>query len=220
MRKTMVVAVTLAFVLGVPFGLSAARADDQQATEQPDVRKSDLPFKGLRVAVLTGEGFQDAEALMPIAFLVNRGAQVTVVGPQRGKVKAYNSDVHLIVHKAVADVAARDFDLLVLPGGTAPDKIRRSEAVLKLTRDFFQLGRPVAAICHGPQVLVAAGVVEGRTMTCYPGMADELRAARAVYQDQEVVRDGQLITSRVPQDIPAWLSTLETVVQEVVKAAG
>jgi protease I len=219
MRKTMALTATLAFVLGVPVGLLPALADDHKSTEQPNVRKTDLPFKGLRVAVLTGEGFQDAEALMPIAFLTNRGAAVTVIGPQRGTVKAYNSDVQLLVHKSVADVAAGDFDLLVLPGGAAPDKIRRSADVVKFTRDFVQLGRPVAAICHGPQVLVTADVVQGRKMTCYRGMADELKDAGAIYEDQEVMRDGQLVTSRVPQDIPAWLSTIETLVHESLKPA-
>ncbi len=219
MRTTMVLTATLAFVLGVPFGPLPALADDHKSAEQPNVKKTELPFKGLRVAVLTGEGFQDAEALMPIAFLTNRGAAVTVIGPQRGKVKAYNSDVQLLVHKSVTDVVAGDFDLLVLPGGKAPDKIRRSAEVVKFTRDFVQLGRPVAAICHGPQVLVTADVVQGRKMTCYPGMADELKGAGAIYEDQEVMRDGRLVTSRVPQDIPAWLSTIETVVQESLKPA-
>lgn len=217
MRRTAIVAATLAFVLSVPFGVIAAWADEHGSQPQTDSEKAKLPFKGMRVAVLTGEGFQDAEALMPMAFLANRGAKVTVIGLQRGKVKAYNSDIHLMIHKAVADVAAQDFDLLVLPGGTAPDKIRGSEDVLKFTREFFKSGRPVAAICHGPQVLVTAGVVEGRKMTCYPGMADELKEAAADYQDKEVVRDGRLVTSRVPQDIPAWLSAIESMMAETVK---
>jgi protease I len=207
----------LAFVLGVPFGVIAAWADEHGSQPQTDSEKAELPLKGVRVAVLTGEGFQDAEALMPMAFLANRGAKVTVIGPQRGKVKAYNSDIHLMIHKAVADVAVQDFDLLVLPGGTAPDRIRGSEDVLKFTREFFKSGRPVAAICHGPQVLVTAGVVEGRKMTCYPGMAEELKEAAADYQDKEVVRDGRLVTSRVPQDIPAWLSAIESMMAETLK---
>lgn len=218
MRKTAIAAATLALVLGMPFGQIASWADEYGSRQQTDAKKKDdLPFKGVRVAVLTGEGFQDAEALMPMAFLANRGAKVTVLGPERAKVKAYNSDILLMIHKAVADVAAQDFDLLVLPGGTAPDTIRASADVLKFTQEFFELGRPVAAICHGPQVLVAAGVVEGRKMTCYPGIADELREAAADYQDKEVVRDGRLITSRVPQDIPAWLSAIESMMADTLK---
>lgn len=169
----------------------------------------DLPLEGLRVALVTGEGFQDQEALMPLAFLVNRGADVTVVGPESGMVKAYNSDVRLIVEAAAADVSAGDFEALVLPGGKAPSKIRENEQVVQFARNIFKGGKPVAAICHGPQVLVAAGVIEGRTMTCYSGVADELRAAGATYKDQAMVRDRNLITSRLPKDIPQWLGAME-----------
>jgi protease I len=176
-----------------------------------------LPLEGLRVALVTGEGFQDQEALMPLAFLENRGATVTVVGPETGKVKSYNSDVHLIIRAAAADVSAADFDALVLPGGTAPAKIRENEHIVALARQIFEAGKPVAAICHGPQVLVAADVIEGRTMTCYEKVADELRAAGANYKDQAMVQDGNLITSRIPTDIPEWLAAIETLFATAAK---
>jgi len=167
------------------------------------------PLEGLRVAIVTGEGFQDQEALMPLAFLENRGAEVTVVGPETGEVKAYNSDIRLIVQADAADVSADDFDALVLPGGKAPASIRENARVVALVRGMFKAGKPVAAICHGPQVLVTADVLDGRTMTAYSGVAEELRSAGATYKDQPMIQDQNLITSRVPKDIPEWLAAME-----------
>lgn len=169
----------------------------------------EFPLEGVRVVLLTGEGFQDQEALMPLAFLVNQGAEVTVVAPQRGTVKAYNSDVRLIIQAAAADVAAEDFDALVLPGGTAPAQIRQDPHVVRLAREMFEAGKPVAAICHGPQVLVSADVLGQRTLTAYSGIADEVREAGATFKDEAVVCDQNLITSRLPKDIPDWLAAIK-----------
>ncbi len=217
MRKARL-AILLMVALAIPVGYFAisASADEGQATDKKAAQTHELPFKKVRVAVLTGEGFQDAETLMPMAFLANRGAKVTVVGLKPEKVTAYNSGIQMYIQKSVSDVNAKDFDILVLPGGKAPAEIRQDDNVLKFTREFFALGRPIAAICHGPQILVTAGVVEGRTMTCYAKMADELRDAGAKYQDETVVRDGQLITSRTPGDIPVWLATIEKSLQEMI----
>ncbi|MFO7902013.1 MAG: type 1 glutamine amidotransferase domain-containing protein [Planctomycetota bacterium] len=199
--RTITTIVTVAFIF-----LTAGRGPVEKKAFAAETQ---LPLHGLRVAIVTGEGFQDQEALMPLAFLKNRGAEVTVVGPKLAKVKAYNSDIHLIIEEAVEDVSAADFDALVLPGGKAPAKIRQNKDIVSLVRKIFEAGKPVAAICHGPQVLVKAGVIDGRKMTCYAGMADELRAGGANYKDEAVVRDGNLVTSRVPTDIPAWLGTME-----------
>jgi len=171
--------------------------------------QSSQPLEGLRVAIVTGEGFQDQEALMPLAFLENRGAEVTVVGPETGEVKAYNSDIRLIVQANAADVSADDFDALVLPGGKAPASIRENARVVALVRGMFKAGKPVAAICHGPQVLVTADVLDGRTMTAFSGVAEELRSAGATYKDQPMIQDQNLVTSRLPKDIPEWLAAIE-----------
>ncbi len=173
-----------------------------------------LPLQGVRVAILTGEGFHSTEAMMPLAMLANRGAGVTVVGPATGRITAYNEDVDLLVHRAAADVSADDFDALVLPGGTAPGDIRQNDDVVALAQAIYEAGKPVAAICHGPLVLVSAGVVEGCTMTGISGVADELREAGATYQDEAVVRDGNLVTSRLPNDIPDWLAAFEALLTE------
>ncbi len=225
-KYRLVLSVALVTVLAIPLGVWVLQAQERQQVEDRGVAErirgavlgeredETMPFKGKKVAVLTGEGFQDAEALMPMAYLANRGAEITVISTETGKVKAYNSDIEIYVHKAVGDVSADDFDVLVLPGGTAPSEIRKDEAVLEFTREFWRLGRPVAAICHGPQVLVTAGVIEGKEATAVSGIADELREAGAEYKDEAVVRDGHLVTSRVPRDIPVWLSTIEKVIKE------
>lgn len=200
MRTRMHALITAAVLVAT--GLSCGQ--EMAFAEQPN-----LPLKGLRVAIVTGQGFQDQEALAPLAFLENRGAEVTVVGPKTGYVQAYNSDIRLIVQAEAADVSADDFDALVLPGGKAPARIRENADVVALVREIFQAGKPVAAICHGPQVLVTADVLEGRTMTAYSGVADELRSAGATYKDQAMIQDENLITSRLPKDIPEWLAAIE-----------
>ncbi|MFP4053686.1 MAG: DJ-1/PfpI/YhbO family deglycase/protease [Phycisphaerae bacterium] len=170
---------------------------------------SHKPLAGMKVAVLTGDDFQHEEALMPLAHLTNRGAEVTVIGPRTGKVKSYSADVSLLVEKAAAAADPADYDALVLPGGKAPAAIRKNQAVVDFARTMYKSGKPVAAICHGPQVLVTAGVVEDRQMTCYSGVSEELKEAGAVYYDRPVVRDQNLVTSRVPKDIPQWLDAME-----------
>lgn len=154
-----------------------------------------------RVAVMVAEGFHDGEAYMPIGYLTNRGVEVTVIGPAVGEVKAYNSDFTIRIEKAVGDVSVADFDALILPGGRGPAILRENETVVAFARDFFKSGKPTAAICHGPQVLITAGVLEGKSCTAVGGVQDELIAAGANFLDQSVVLDGNLITSRVPGDL-------------------
>jgi protease I len=156
----------------------------------------------VRAAVLTGDGFHDAEAMIPMAFLRQRGAEVTILGPEPGEVTAYNSDHTLTIQLAAADADPAAFDVLILPGGRAPDAIRQDEGVVAFARDFFHLDRPVAAICHGAQVLITAGVIEGRTLTCVAAIEEEVVEAQGIYVDRPVVVDGNLITSRLPGDIP------------------
>mgnify|MGYP006294309827 CR=1 FL=1 len=203
MLLTMTVAALVAGLVLAPLG---AAADDH---DEDDMDEAGLPLAGMKVAMLTGEGFQSQEAMMPVAFLTNRGAEVTVIGTEVGEVKAYDADVHLLIQAAVDDVDSEDFHALVLPGGSAPEKIREDDDIVEFAAEMYEDGKPVAAICHGPQVLITAGVVEDKQMTCYSGVVEELKAAGADYLDAEVVRDANLITSRLPKDIPAWLSAME-----------
>lgn len=159
---------------------------------------------GKRVAVLIAEGFHDGETLEPKAFLEEHGAKVVILGPAEGDVKAYNSDQVVTIKKAVEDANVENFDALILPGGHGPAVLREHEAAVAFVRAFMESGKPVAAICHGPQVLITAGVVEGRTMTCVSSVAEEVQEAGGEYVDEPVVVDGNLITSRIPSDLPAF----------------
>jgi protease I len=109
------------------------------------------------------------------------------------------------VDKTLRDVNPDEYDFLVLPGGKAPSAVRQEEAALDIARAFFERGKPVAAICHGPQILVSAGLLRNRHATCYRSVAEELKKAGALYDDKEFVVDGNLITSREPSDLPAFM---------------
>jgi protease I len=119
---------------------------------------------------------------------------------------------------ALAEVDAQQYDLLVLPGGRAPAAIRRDKAALEIVRSFFRRNRPVAAICHGPQILASAGVLRGRRATCFRLVADTLRRAGALYEDREAVVDGNLVTSRRPSDLPAFVRETMKLVEARVAA--
>ncbi|MDD5557282.1 MAG: DJ-1/PfpI/YhbO family deglycase/protease [bacterium] len=167
-------------------------------------RSADVDLAGKRVAVLIGEGFHDGETVFPIGYLVNRGAQVTVLGIEPGLLKAYNSSLRMAVNRPVSKVGPDDFDALILPGGKGPAVLRENKAAVSFVERFFKTGKPVAAICHGPQVLVTAGVLKGRTSSGVSGIKGEIEACGARYVDREVNVDGNLITSRLPQDLPAF----------------
>ncbi len=154
-----------------------------------------------KVAILVTEGFHDGEAYMPMAYLANRGIKSVVIGPAKGEVKAYNSDFTIMIHKAVADVDMDCYDALILPGGRAPAKLREDEDVLAFVKNFYATGKPTAAICHGPQVLISAGLMQGKTCTAFPEVEQELVDAGAHFVDESIVVDGNLITSRVPKDL-------------------
>lgn len=169
-----------------------------------DVYVSDPGAGPPRVAVLTAEGFHDGETLFPLGYLKTRGADVYVIGAERGEIKAYNSDITVFIEKAVYEVSASDFDAVVIPGGRAPAELRENEGVLEFVRQAHAEGKILAGICHGPQVMVSAGILEGKAATCVSGISDELEDAGALYRDEELVRDGNIITSRVPKDLPAF----------------
>lgn len=168
---------------------------------QPEVREEWVTADPVHIAVLVDEGFHDGEAYMPIGYLTNRGARVTVIGPETGLVTAYNSDFTINIQKTVEEVSTEDFDALVLPGGQAPAKLREHEHIVDFVRAFYESGKVVAAICHGPQVLITAGVMEGLDATGFGGIQEELEEAGANYLDESVVIHDNLITSRTPPDL-------------------
>lgn len=176
-------------------------------SSQPAVRADGTDahlLTGRHVAIMIAPGFHDGETLEPMAYLKDRGARVTIIGLERGEIQAYNSVQKISVEKRIRDVQVADFDALIIPGGRSPATLRENEQAVALARDFVTSGKPVAAICHGPQVLVTAGVMAGRTSTCIENVGPEITAAGGKYIDEPVVRDGNLITSRLPKDLPVF----------------
>lgn len=167
-------------------------------------------LEGRRVAVLATDGFEQAELVQPVEGLRAAGATVEIVAPKSGKIQGYNHhDVAdtFAVDRTLDQVKASEFDALVLPGGVMnPDELRTLPKAVAFVRDFVQSGKPVSAVCHGPWTLIEAGAVRGRKMTSWPSLKTDLTNAGAQWVDQQVVVDGALITSRNPDDLPAFVA--------------
>jgi protease I len=162
----------------------------------------------MRALIITANNFEDSELQVPLDQLRDEGIVTDVASLQRGKVHGkhgYVAEVDLTVN----DVDVTAYDLLILPGGKAPAKLRKNLTVLEVVRAFIETDKPVAAICHGPQILISAAVLHGRTATCYKSVAAELKSAGAHYVDKEVVVDDNLITSRMPADLPAFMRAIK-----------
>ncbi|MGE5094842.1 MAG: type 1 glutamine amidotransferase domain-containing protein [Betaproteobacteria bacterium] len=173
-----------------------------------------MATKQHRVAVLMTDGVEQVEYTRPREFLEQHGAKVTVISP-KGKGKEVQGFNHFTpgdtfrVDMDVKEARPEDFDALVLPGGVAnPDQLRLSEEAIGFIRDFAAQGKPIAAICHGPWTLIDAGVARGKRMTSWPTLQADLRNAGAQWSDEKCVVDGRLVTSRKPDDIPAFNDAL------------
>ena len=165
-------------------------------------------LNGRNIAILAAEGFELAELVEPRKALDAQGAQTRVVSPAKGTVqgwKHFEKADRVAVDVALDEADARDFDALLLPGGVAnPDQLRINPKAVRFVRAFFEAGKPVAVICHGPWTLIEADVVRGRTITSWPSLKTDLRNAGANWVDEEVVVDRGLVSSRKPDDIPAF----------------
>lgn len=165
-------------------------------------------IKDARIAILSEEGFEQEELTSPKDALESAGARVDIISPKQGKIKAWNHTdwgIEVPVDKHIDAADPAEYDALVLPGGVLnPDKLRRNEQAVSFVKAFMESGKPVAAICHGPQTLVETGLLKGRTMTSFPSVQTDLKNAGASWVDQEVVHDGNLITSRKPADLNAF----------------
>ncbi len=161
-----------------------------------------------KVAILTENGFEEVELTSPKKALEDAGITVDVISPQQEKVKAWNQDhwsIEVPVDVNLSDANADDYDALVLPGGVMnPDKLRQNKAAVDFAASFLNAGKPIAAICHGPQLLIETGLLQDRELTSYPSLQTDLRNAGATWHDQEVVTDNGLVTSRTPKDLPAF----------------
>ena len=161
----------------------------------------------MRVLVISADLFEDRELTEPVDALRKAGIDVDIASLLSGTITGKRG-THVQANLAVTDVDPDDYDLLLLPGGKAPQKLRESETVLDLARTFAEIGKPIAAICHGPQILISAGLVKGRKMTSYASVSEELKAAGARYLDEPLVRDGNFITSRNPSDLPRFIDAI------------
>src|SRR5947209_769388 len=166
------------------------------------------PLQGIRVAVLATDGFEQSELMEPRRALDEAGATTQVVSPKTGEIRGWNHTdwgQPVRVDVALDGARAEDYDALVLPGGVMnPDKLRMEPKAVAFVKAFFDAGKPVAAICHGPWSVIEAGAARGRRMTSWPSLHTDLAKAGAQWVDEEVVVDRGLVTSRKPQDIPAF----------------
>lgn len=163
---------------------------------------------GLKVAILATDGFEQSELLEPRKALQQAGATTEVVAPKGGKIRGWNHTEwgqEVGVDRELQQADPEQYDALVLPGGVMnPDKLRAIPEAVRFAKSFFDAGKPVAAICHGPWTVVEAGAAKGHRMTSWPSLKTDLRNAGAEWVDAEVVVDGKLVTSRKPDDIPAF----------------
>lgn len=158
----------------------------------------------MRALIISADHFEDSELLFPFYRLQEAGVEVYIASIARGKINGKHG-YEVAVDLALRDVDPTNYDLLILPGGKAPTKLRKEQLVIEIAQDFMRRNKPVAAICHGPQILISAGVLQGRRATCYHSVAEELQGSGALYEDTEVVVDDKLVTSRQPSDLPAFM---------------
>ncbi|QHS54425.1 type 1 glutamine amidotransferase [Mucilaginibacter sp. 14171R-50] len=173
-----------------------------------------------KVAMLTEEGFEQVELTSPKEALEAAGATVHIISPKSGKIKAWDKDkwgIEVDVDKNLSDVSPDDYDALVLPGGVLnPDKLRQNKDAVAFASAFLDEGKPLAAICHGPQLLIETNMLKGRRLTSYPSLQTDLKNAGADWVDEEVVTDSGLVTSRRPADLDAFnQKTIEEIAEGI-----
>lgn len=158
----------------------------------------------MKILMITGNGYDDSEVLYPYYRLIEEGYEVVTASNEKGEVLGkYHFKVNADV--AFKDVKTEEYAALLIPGGTAPEKLRLIDDVLNIARQFYSDNKPVASICHGLQILISAKTLKGVTATCYPGIRDDLMNAGAYYEDKNVVVSGKTVTSRRPADLPYFM---------------
>lgn len=166
----------------------------------------------MKVLVISADNFEDSELSEPVKELKVADVIVDIASLEKGTIKGKKGTKIEVTH-TVDEVNPDEYDMLILPGGKAPETLRKSQRVLAIAKTFMQADKPIAAICHGPQILISAGLVQDKTMTCYQSVQQELEEAGANYVNKEVVVDGNLITSRQPSDLPAFNREIFTALQ-------
>ncbi|MGH9396630.1 MAG: type 1 glutamine amidotransferase domain-containing protein [Terriglobia bacterium] len=163
-----------------------------------------MNLHGKKVAILVADLYQEMEVWYPLLRFREDGAETEAVGAEAGKTYTSKKGYPVVADRSIGDVHASEYDAVVVPGGWAPDTLRQDQRVLKFVREMNDSGRVVAAICHAGWVLTSADIVRGRKATCFKAIKDDMIHAGASYSDSEVVVDGNLITSRMPTDLPAF----------------
>lgn len=158
----------------------------------------------MKALFVSADNFEDTELLVPYYRLQEEGVPVDVASMKKGTIRGKHG-YEVNANKSLDEVRPEEYDLLVLPGGKAPEAVRREPKAQEIARYFMGNNKPVAAICHGPQTLISAGLLRDRRATCYSSVAGEMKEAAARYEDSEVVVDGNLVTSRQPEDLPAFM---------------
>ncbi len=173
-----------------------------------------MELAGKRIIVLAEDLYNERELWVPYYRMQEAGADVLLVGPEADR--TYKSKIGMPVRTdaASADLNGADFDAIIIPGGYAPDRMRRHASMIKLVRDAFDAGRLIAFICHAGWLAISADIVRGKRATCYVSIKDDLVNAGAEYVDAPVVRDGNMITSRQPDDLPQFCRAIVTALQE------
>jgi protease I len=173
-----------------------------------------------RIACLLGPGFEDSEFRVPYDTLKNAGYQVDIIGPKPGmELKGYKGKETVKAEKGIDEVRPEDYQALLIPGGHSPDQLRKDKKIVEFVKKFDALKRPLAAVCHGPQLLLTARLVKGRTLTAWETVQGDLEQAGANVKDQEVVIDQNWITSRKPEDLKAFSEALLNALRKMEKGA-
>lgn len=158
----------------------------------------------MKALIISADNFEDSELLVPLYRLKEEGMEVHIASIKKGKIRGKHG-YEVEVDKTLDEINPDEYVILILPGGKAPGAIRKEKEALDIARDFFSKDKPVSAICHGPQTLISAGLLKDRKATCYKSVAKEMRDSGALYEDREVVVDGNLVTSRQPSDLPSFI---------------
>jgi deglycase len=190
--------------------MTKKRDSDRDVAQKSERRPTGLgAIHGARVAFLVDEDFEDSELRIPYDRIKDAGHEVVIVGIEAGKpLVGKRGKEKVTTQLAARGLTAADLDALVIPGGYSPDHLRTNRDVVRLTRDMFLAGKPVAAVCHGPSLLIEADIVDGNTVTSWPSIRTDLINAGARWVDREAVEDGHLITSRKPDDLHAFSAAI------------
>jgi protease I len=167
----------------------------------------------MKALIISADNFEDTELLVPYYRLKEEGIEVDVASIKKGTIKGKHG-YEVQADKALKEVNPDDYGILILPGGEAPETVRKDKNAVEIAKHFFQKNKPVSAICHGPQTLITAGLMKGRHATSYKSVAQEMKDSGALYEDKEVVVDGNLITSRQPSDLPAFMREIMKVIRK------